>query len=84
MRFLDWFVPSRGVIALRPILMYYAVEIVSPLFLSGSFRVFLRMFPVMFSPYFQLFRVCFRPLFLPVLDMDLSSLFIVGEPSHRV
>ncbi len=62
MRFLDWFGPSRGVIALRPILMYYAIEIDSSL----SF---------------------FRDLsevFLDVLDVDLYSLFIVGEPPHRV
>jgi hypothetical protein len=34
---LDWFGPSYGVIALRPVLMYYAIEIGSSLFLSGSF-----------------------------------------------
>jgi hypothetical protein len=34
---LDWFGPSHGVIALRPVLMYYAIEIGSSLFLSGSF-----------------------------------------------
>jgi hypothetical protein len=67
--FLDWFEPSRGVIVIRPVLMYYAVEIVSPLFLSGSFSVVSRMF----TPSFRL-----------VLDVDLSSLFIVGEPSYRV
>jgi hypothetical protein len=63
---LDWFVLSRGVIALRPVLMYYAIEIDSSLFLSGSFG-------------------CFLPQdFQDVLDVDLSSLFIVEEPSHRV
>jgi hypothetical protein len=42
---LDWFGPSRGVIALRPLLMYYAIEIDSSLFLGylggfwGSFRI---------------------------------------------
>jgi hypothetical protein len=36
---LDWFRPSRGVIALYPVLMYYAIEIGSSVFLSGSFRV---------------------------------------------
>jgi hypothetical protein len=49
--------------------MYYAVEIVSSLFLSGSLgggRGFL------------------PDSFLDVLDMDISSLFIVGEPSYRV
>jgi hypothetical protein len=62
---LDWFRPSYGVIALRTVLMYYAVEIDSHLFLLGSFRVFLRMLMIVF-------------------DVDLSSLFIVGEPSHIV
>jgi hypothetical protein len=59
---LDWFEPSRGVIVIRPVLMYYAIEIGSSLFLSGFFGV------------------------IPgvVFDVDLSSLFIVGEPSHRV
>jgi hypothetical protein len=32
---LDWFGPSRGVIAIRPVLMYYVIEIGSSLFLSG-------------------------------------------------
>jgi hypothetical protein len=59
---LDWFGPSRGVIALRPVLMYYVIEIDSYLFLPG---VFLRGF-------------------LPVLDVGISSLFIIGEPPHRV
>jgi hypothetical protein len=31
--------PSCGVIALRPVLMYYVIEIDSSLFLSGSLRV---------------------------------------------
>jgi hypothetical protein len=61
---LDWFGPSHGVIALRPVLMYYAVEIDSHLLL-GSFSVFLRMLMIIF-------------------DVDLFSLFIVGEPSHIV
>jgi hypothetical protein len=65
---LDWFGPSRGVIAIHPILMYYAIEIDSSLFLSGSFGGF------------QGFSGC-----LPdVIDVDLYSLFIVGEPTHRV
>jgi hypothetical protein len=34
---LDWFVPSLVVIALRPVLMYYAIEIDSSLFLLGCF-----------------------------------------------
>jgi hypothetical protein len=72
MRFLDWFGHSCGVIALRPVLMYYALEIVSLLFLSGSFGVF----PRMFSGSFRVFP--------DALDVDLSSLFIVWEPPHRV
>jgi hypothetical protein len=44
------------------VLMYYAIEIDSSLFLSGSSG----------------------DIFWVVLDMDLSSLFIVEEPSHRV
>jgi hypothetical protein len=59
---LDWFRPSRRVIALRTILVYYAIEIGSSLFLSGSFR----------------------GLSGCVLDVDLSSLFIVVELPHRV
>jgi hypothetical protein len=49
--------------------MYYAIEIDPPLFLSGSFGVFLRMF----SGDFQ-----------DVLVVDLSSLFMVEKPPHRV
>jgi hypothetical protein len=37
---LDWSRPSREVIALCSVLMYYAIEIDSSLFLSGSFVVF--------------------------------------------
>jgi hypothetical protein len=66
---LDWFGPSCGVIAIRPVLMYYAIKIGSSLFLSGSFGVFPRMFSTLFG--------------LP-LDVNLSSLFIVGEPHYRV
>jgi hypothetical protein len=62
---LDWFGPSSGVIAVHPILMYYAIEIDSSLFMSGSFRDFLGFFRL-------------------VLDVDLSSLFIVGGLTHRV
>jgi hypothetical protein len=65
---LDWFGPSRGVITIHLVLMYYAIEIGSSPFLSGSFRVFLD--PSGFFP------AC--------LDVDLSSLFIVGEPYHRI
>jgi hypothetical protein len=31
---LDWFEPSHGVIVIRPVLMYYAIDIGSSLFLS--------------------------------------------------
>jgi hypothetical protein len=46
---LDWFRPSRGVIALRPVLIYYAIEIDSSLFLSGSFGGFPEMSSVFFG-----------------------------------
>jgi hypothetical protein len=61
---LYWFGPSRGIIALRPVLMYYDIEISSSLFL-GSFGG-----P---SGYLS-----------DVLDVNLSSLFIVRESHHRV
>jgi hypothetical protein len=66
---LDWFGPSRGVIAICPVLMCYTIEIGSSLFLSGSFGCF----PGMFSASFSL-----------VLDVDLSFLFIVREAPHRI
>jgi hypothetical protein len=50
--------------------MYYVIEIGSSLFLLGFFGGFWDVF-------------CLRD-FLDVLDVDLSSLFIVGEPPHRV
>jgi hypothetical protein len=62
---LDWFRPSRGVIALRLVLMYYAIEIDSSLFLAGSFRGFSGSFGI-------------------VLDVDLSSLFIVEKSFHSI
>jgi hypothetical protein len=65
---LDWFGPSCGVIVLRPVLIYYAIEIGSSLFLSGSFGIF------------PGFLGCFSD----VLDVDLSSIFIVRELPHRV
>jgi hypothetical protein len=37
---LNWFGPLRRVIAIHPVLLYYAIEIDSSLFLSGSFGVF--------------------------------------------
>jgi hypothetical protein len=52
--------------------MYYAIEVDSSLFLLGSFLVL----SGMFSP-------SFRP-FQDLLDVDLSSLFIVREPAYRV
>jgi hypothetical protein len=61
--------PSRAVIALRLVLMYYAVEIGSSLFLSGYFLIVSGMFSSSFSL---------------VLDVDLSSLFIVGESPYKV
>jgi hypothetical protein len=45
---LDWFGPSHGVIALRPVLIYYSIEIGYSFFLLGSFVVF-RDFSGMFS-----------------------------------
>jgi hypothetical protein len=70
---LDWFELSHGVIVIRPVLMYYVIKTDSSLFPSGSFGglsgVFLRIFWILF----QL-----------VFDVDLSSLFIVGEPPYRV
>jgi hypothetical protein len=44
--------------------MYYAIEIDSSLFLSGSFGGFSEMFST-----FRIFRI--------IIDVDLSSLFIV-------
>jgi hypothetical protein len=52
---LDWFGPSRRVIALDPVLMYCAIKINSSLL-----------------------------FFCDVFDVDLPSLFIVGESPHRV
>jgi hypothetical protein len=54
--------------------MYYAIEIGSSLFLSCYFRGF----PELFSAS-GIFRIV-----TDVLDVDLSSLFIVREPLHRV
>jgi hypothetical protein len=34
---LDWFRPSRGVMAIHLVLIYYVIGIGSSLFLSGSF-----------------------------------------------
>jgi hypothetical protein len=68
---LDWFSPSRGVIAIRSVLMYYAIEISFSLFLP--FRIFLG-----FS------GDVLHGVFWIVFNVDLSSLFIVGEPHHGV
>jgi hypothetical protein len=61
---LDWFRHSCGVIVIRTVLMYYAIEIGSSLFLSGSFGGVSEMFSI-----FRIFRI--------ILDVDLFSLFIV-------
>jgi hypothetical protein len=64
---LDWFEPSREVIALHLVLMHYAIEIDSSIFLSGSFGdVLLKVSGIVPG--------CFSG---PFLDVDLSSLFIV-------
>jgi hypothetical protein len=78
--FLDWFGPSRGVITLRLVLMYYAIEIGSSLFLLGSFRIFRGCHLDVFWILLEMSRGCFFLL----LDVDLSSLFIIGESPHRV
>jgi hypothetical protein len=52
--------------------MYYAIEIDSSLFLSRSFGIFWGFFQV------------FWGFFWVLLDVDLSSLFVVEEPPHRV
>jgi hypothetical protein len=39
-KILEWFRLSRGVIVLHLVLMYYAIEIDSSIFLSGSFQSF--------------------------------------------
>jgi hypothetical protein len=54
---LDWFGPSHRVIALHLVLMYYAIEIGSSLFISGSFRVF-------FEVVFWLSLMWIYPLYL--------------------
>jgi hypothetical protein len=66
---LYWFRPLRGVIALRPVLMYYAIKIGFSLFLLGSF-----------GDFFRGSSGCLPDVF----NVDLSSLFIVREPPHRV
>jgi hypothetical protein len=76
-RVLDWFERSREVIVLRPVLMYYAIEVGSSLFLSGSFGVFPMIF---FGSFWACFLDCPRDVtgfFFLLLDEDLSSLFIV-------
>jgi hypothetical protein len=64
---LDWFGPSHGVIDIRPVSIYYAIEIDSSIF----FRDLSGVFPGFFLD----------PL---ILDVNLSYLFIVGEPTYRV
>jgi hypothetical protein len=79
---LDWFEPSCEAIVIHPVLMYYAIEIDSSLFLSGSFDVFFRDFRIV--PGFLGLFPGFSGLFRVALDVDPSSLFIAGEPLHRV
>jgi hypothetical protein len=67
---LDWFGPSRGGIALHPVLMYYAIEI-------GYSLSFFQDLP-------GIFRGVSSGCLPIVLDVDLSSLFIVGKPPPRV
>jgi hypothetical protein len=71
---LDWFEPLHEVIALRPVLIYCAIKIGSSLFLLGSFEVF--------RGYFQVFSGVSR-MSWGCLE-DLSYLFIVEEPHHKV
>jgi hypothetical protein len=54
---LDWFRPSLKVIALHLVLMYYAIEIGSSFFLSGSFRG-------LFEDVFSFFYVDLSSLFI--------------------
>jgi hypothetical protein len=66
---LDWLGLSRGVIALRPVLMYYVIEIDSSLFLVGLFQRFSR----------DVFCLRdFHDVLRDVLNVNLSFLFIVG------
>jgi hypothetical protein len=50
---LDWFGLSRGVIVIHPVLMYYAIQIGSSLFLSASFGGFSGIFFPGFSGLFS-------------------------------
>jgi hypothetical protein len=66
---LDWFRSSCGVIVIRSVLMYYAIEIDSSFSFSGSSRDLLGVssgcLPIVFY-------------------VDRFSLFIVGVPPHRI
>jgi hypothetical protein len=70
---LYWFGLSRGVIAIHLVLMYYTIKIGSSLFSFGIFRGLL-------GDRFGDFSDVSGGL----LDVDISSLFIIEEPSHRV
>jgi hypothetical protein len=58
--------------------MYYAIEIVSSLFLSGCFGGFSGCLSDILDV--DLFSGCLSD----ILDVDLSFLFIVREPPYRV
>jgi hypothetical protein len=60
--------------------MYYAIEINSSFFLSGSFGGLSGCLPLRFS---RLSSGCHGDVFI-LLDADLSSLFIVEETPYRV
>jgi hypothetical protein len=71
---LDWFGSSREVIVIRPVLMYYAIEIDFSFFLSRSPR----------CGSILSFSWDLSGSSRDLLDVDLLSLFIVGEPAHRI
>jgi hypothetical protein len=73
---LDCFKPSRGVIVSHRVLIYYAIEIDSPLFFSGSFGVCRGSFSGMSLPEsFMIFQDVLRDVirvFLEVVEVDLT------------
>jgi hypothetical protein len=60
--------------------MYYAIEIDHSLLLLESFENLSGMSQGFFEVVLVILRGCLGDVF----DVDLSSLFIVGESSHRV
>jgi hypothetical protein len=65
---LDWFEPSHEVIVLHTVLMYYAIEIGSSLFLSSSFRDF------------QDFLHCLRcGSILSIYSQEITSYSLIGS-----